>query len=185
MGMQDCYYYTCCLSWTLDSWLELSLLKFFCGYYFGRCSSKLAQLVPLPYFCGKFYCCSDYMIFLSLFLYVIRMSLSTLSFLAQLRLWKCLAVECFPFSYDLKGFKFTISSHLLSLGSVLTAFLYAFNLLGLVNLNLKKCNHEFFEVKSSDLLQLKTYSSIYIFTNVCWNITWINKSDAFSFLHLL
>ena len=106
---------------------------------------------------------TDYMIFLSVFLYVIRMSLSTVSFLAQLRLWKCLAVECFPFSYDLKGFKFTINSHLLSLGSVLTAFLYAFNLLGLVNLNLKKCNHEFFEKSKAVIFYNWKLTIVFIF----------------------
>ena len=35
--MWNCWSFTCFLSWTL-----------FFRYYFGRCSSELAQLVPLP-----------------------------------------------------------------------------------------------------------------------------------------
>ena len=53
--------------------------------YFGRCLSKVAQLVPLSYSEGSFLInlivC---MIFLSPFLDVTRMSMSTVSFLAQL-----------------------------------------------------------------------------------------------------
>ena len=32
---------------------NVASLHLFCRYYFGRCSSKLAQLVPLPYFRGR------------------------------------------------------------------------------------------------------------------------------------
>ena len=57
----------------------------FCRYYFGRCSSELAQLVPLPFFkTGLLIILIDCMIFLLLFLDVTRMSMSTVSFLAQL-----------------------------------------------------------------------------------------------------
>ena len=31
-------------------------LSFFCRYYFGRCSSELAELVPLPYSRGRSIC---------------------------------------------------------------------------------------------------------------------------------
>ena len=48
-------------------------LSLFYRYYFGRCSSELAQLVLI-----------DCMIFLSPFLVVTRMSMSTVSFLTQL-----------------------------------------------------------------------------------------------------
>ena len=57
----------------------------FYRYYFGRYLSELAQLVPLPYSRGRSTCYSDScMIFLSPFLDVTRMSMSTVSFLAQL-----------------------------------------------------------------------------------------------------
>ena len=49
---------------------NVASLSLFYRYYFGRCSSELAQLIPLPYFQGRstcYYC----MIFLSLFLDVV------------------------------------------------------------------------------------------------------------------
>ena len=57
-------------------------LSLFYSYYFGTCSSELAQLVPLPFSQERStrYC----MIFLSPFLDVTRMSMPTVSFLAQL-----------------------------------------------------------------------------------------------------
>ena len=60
-------------------------LSLFYRYYFGKCSLELAQLVPLLFSLGGvlitlIYC----MIFLSPFLNVTRMSMSTVSFLAQL-----------------------------------------------------------------------------------------------------
>ena len=51
---------------------SVASLSLFYRYYFGRCSSKLAQLVPLPYSRGR-----------PPFLDVTRMSMSTVSFLAQ------------------------------------------------------------------------------------------------------
>ena len=56
-------------------------LSLFYRYYVGRCSSELAQLVPLP---REIYSLFDCMIFLSPFLDVTRMSMSTVSFLVQL-----------------------------------------------------------------------------------------------------
>ena len=57
-----------------------------------------------------------YMNFMSLFLDLIRMFLSKVSFLARLD-WNSLPVECFPLTYDVNGFMFNVNSHLLSLGS--------------------------------------------------------------------
>ena len=60
-------------------------LSLFYRYYFGRCSSELAQLVPLPFFeGGLLVILIDCKIFLSPFLDVTRMSMSTVSFLTQL-----------------------------------------------------------------------------------------------------
>ena len=75
-NMQDCWLFTCCFSWTLGSssgWgqlyplsvfdhskgLALRGLSLFYWYYFGRCSSELAQLVPLPFSWGRSTQCSD------------------------------------------------------------------------------------------------------------------------------
>ena len=50
-------------------------------YYFGRCSSELAQLVPLPFSQRR---STHYSIFLSSFLDLTRTSMSTVSFLTEL-----------------------------------------------------------------------------------------------------
>ena len=63
---------------------NLASLSLFHRYYFSRCSSELAQLVPLPFSRGESTRYSDRLLFLSPFLDVIRMSMSALSFLAQL-----------------------------------------------------------------------------------------------------
>ena len=64
---------------------NVASLSLFYRYYFGRCSSELAQLVPIPFSRGKSTLYSDRcIIFLSPFLDVTRMSMSTVSFLAQL-----------------------------------------------------------------------------------------------------
>ena len=62
---------------------NVASLSLFYRYYFGRCSSELAQLVPLPFLeGGVLVILIDYMIFLSPFLDVTRMSVSTVCFLA-------------------------------------------------------------------------------------------------------
>ena len=64
---------------------NVASLSLFYKYYFGRCSSELAQLVPLPFFeGGLLVILIDCMIFLSPFPDVTRMSMSTVSFLARL-----------------------------------------------------------------------------------------------------
>ena len=37
---------------------DVASLSLFCRYYFGRCSSELAQVVLFPYFRGRFPCYS-------------------------------------------------------------------------------------------------------------------------------
>ena len=62
---------------------NVASLYLFYRYYFGRCSSELAQLVPLPFLQGGLLVILiDCIIFLSPFLDVTRMSMSTVSFLA-------------------------------------------------------------------------------------------------------
>ena len=54
-------------------------------YYFARCSSKLAQVVRFPYSRGGLLVILiNWMVFLSPFLDVVSMSMSTVSCLAQL-----------------------------------------------------------------------------------------------------
>ena len=64
---------------------NVASLSLFYRYYFGKCSSELAQLVLLPFSRGRCTPYSDRLHdFLSRFLDVTRMSMSTVSFLARL-----------------------------------------------------------------------------------------------------
>ena len=64
---------------------NLAGLSLFYRYYSGRCSSELAELVPLPYSQGRATRYSNRLHdFLSQFLDVTKMSKSTVSFLAEL-----------------------------------------------------------------------------------------------------
>ena len=67
---------------------NVASLSLFYSYYFGRCSSELAQLaqlVPLPYSRGRSTRYSDRLHVFSVTIpNVTRMSMSTVSFLAQL-----------------------------------------------------------------------------------------------------
>ena len=81
------------------------------------CSSELAQLVPIPYFLGNSIYYSDRSHdFLSPVLDVRKLSMSTVSFLAQLESG-ILSTECFLLTYDLNGLKSRINRHLLTVGS--------------------------------------------------------------------
>ena len=65
--------------------LKVASLSLFYRCYVGRCSSELAQLVPLPYSQERSTCYSDRLHnFLTPFPDVTRMSMSIVSFLKQL-----------------------------------------------------------------------------------------------------
>ena len=90
----------------------------FYRHYFGRCSSELAQLVPLPFSQGRFTCYSDRLH--DFFVTISRCYKDVYvnsSFLGTARLWNSLPRECFPLTYDLRGFKSRINIYLLTLGS--------------------------------------------------------------------
>ena len=97
---------------------NLTSLSLFYRYYFGKCSSELPQLVPLPFsrgrstrysdrlhdFCGTIpRCYKD--------VYVNSFFPRTPS------LWNSLPIECFPLTYSLNGFKSRINRPLLTVGS--------------------------------------------------------------------
>ena len=85
MNMQDCWSFTCCLSEPLAHRRNVASLSLFYRYYFGRCSSELAQLVPLPYSRGRSTCYSDRLHDFSVTIFrCYKMTISTVSFLAQL-----------------------------------------------------------------------------------------------------
>ena len=84
---------------------NVASLSFVYRYFFGRCSSELAQLVPLPYSPRRSTCYSDRFCFLSQFLDVTRISMSTVSFLMQLAQKQFFFITCFMdshFSLDIK-----------------------------------------------------------------------------------
>ena len=94
---------------------RLSLLY---SYYYGRCSSELAQLVPLPFSKGRSTRYSDKWHDHSVTItrcykgvYVNRF------FPCRARLWNSLSIECPPLTYNLNGFKSRINTHLLTVGS--------------------------------------------------------------------
>ena len=102
--------------WHIDQ--NVTSLSLFWRYCFGRCSSKLAQLVPLPYSQGRSTCYSDRLHDFSVTIPRCYKDAYVNSFFpGTARLWNSLPIECFPFTYDLNGFKSRINRHLLTIGS--------------------------------------------------------------------
>ena len=79
---------------------------------FGRCSSELAQLVPLSFSRWRSTHYSDRLYdFLSPFLDVKDVFVNSF-FLSTARVWNSLPIECFPLTYNLNGFNSRINIHL-------------------------------------------------------------------------
>ena len=93
---------------------NVTSLSLFYSYYFGRCSSELDSTGSLSFFLvvGLLVILIDCMIFLSPFLDVARISVSTVSFLAQLGP----GILCLS-NVFLNVFKSRINRHLLTVGS--------------------------------------------------------------------
>ena len=99
-------------------------LSFFYMYYFGRCSSELAQLVPLPFSQGKSTRYSDRLRDFSVTIPRCYKDVYVNSFFPHTtKLWNSLPIERFPLTYDLIDFKSRINRHLLTVGSFYTHFL--------------------------------------------------------------
>ena len=93
-------------------------LSLFYRYYFGRCSSELARLVPLPFSRGRSTRYSDRLHDFSVTIPRCYKDVYVNSlFPRTVKLWNSLPIECFPLTYDLSGFKFRINRHLLTVGS--------------------------------------------------------------------
>ena len=103
---------------------NVASLSLFYRYYFGRCSSELAQLVPLPYSRGRSTCYSDR---LHDFSVTIPRCYKDV-FPRTARLWNSLPIECFPLTYDLSGFKSRINRYLFNCRFFLIRFPVCFNL---------------------------------------------------------
>ena len=93
-------------------------LSFFFRYYFGRWSSELAQLVPLPFSQGRSTRYSDrlYDFFVTIPRCYKDVYVNSF-FRCTAKLWNYLPIEWFPLTYDLSGFKSRINRHLLTVGS--------------------------------------------------------------------
>ena len=117
MDMQDCWSFTCCFSWTLGSSSNVANLSFFYRYYFGRCSSELAQLVPLLFSQGRSTRYSSRLYDFSVTIRRCYKDVYVNSFFPRAtKLWNSLPRECFSLTYDLSGFKSRMNRHHLTVG---------------------------------------------------------------------
>ena len=95
---------------------NVASLSLFYRYYLGRCSSELAQLVPLLKG-GLLVILIDCMISVTL-LWCYKDVYVNSSFPHIARLCNSLPIECFPLTYYLSGFKSIINRHLLTVVSL-------------------------------------------------------------------
>ena len=97
---------------------NVATLSLFYIYYFGRCSSELAQLVPLPYSRERSTCYSDRLHDSSVTIPRCYKDVYVNSFFPRTaRLWISLPIECFPLIYDLSSFKSRINRYVLTAAS--------------------------------------------------------------------
>ena len=97
---------------------NLPSLSFFYRYYFGKYSSELAQLVPLPDSRGKSTCYTDRLHNFSITIPWCYKDIYDNSFFpCTARLWIYLPKECFPLTYDLNGFRSRVKGNILTAGS--------------------------------------------------------------------
>ena len=97
---------------------NVASLSLFYRYYFGRCSSELAQLVPLPFSRGRSTRHSDRLHDFSVNISKCYKDVYVNSFFpCTAKLWNSLPIKCFPLTYDCSCFKSRISRHLLTVGS--------------------------------------------------------------------
>ena len=87
-------------------------------YYFSRCSSELAELVPLPFSRGRSTCYSDRLHDFSVTIARCNKDVYVNSFFPHTtRLWSFLHIECLPLTYHLNSLKSRITRHLLTVSS--------------------------------------------------------------------
>ena len=97
---------------------NVASLSLFYRYYFGRCSSELAQLFPLPFSQGRSTRYSDRLHDFSVTFPRCYKDVYVNGFFPRTaKHWNSLPIECFPLTYDLSGFKSGINKHLLTVGS--------------------------------------------------------------------
>ena len=97
---------------------NMASLSLFCRHYFGRCSSELALLVPLPFLRGRSTRYSDSLHVCSVTIPRCYKDIYVNCFFPRTAgLWNSLPVEFFPLTYDLSGFKSRIDRHFLTVAS--------------------------------------------------------------------
>ena len=97
---------------------NVASLRLLYRYYFGRCSSELAQLVPFPYSRGRSTRYIDRLHDFSVTIPRCYKDVYVNSFFPRTaRLRNSLLIECFPLTNDLSGFKSRINRYLLTVGS--------------------------------------------------------------------
>ena len=96
---------------------NVASLNLFYWYYFGRCSSELAQLVPHPFSQRRSTRYSDRSHDISVTIPRCYKDAYVNSFFHRTAgLWNMLPIKCFPLMYALNGFKSRINRHLLTVG---------------------------------------------------------------------
>ena len=92
---------------------NVASLSLFYRCYFGRRSSELAQLVPLPFSCGRSSCYSDRLHDFSVAIPRCYKDIYVNGYVnffpGTARLWNPLPIECFSLTYNLNDFKSRIS----------------------------------------------------------------------------
>ena len=97
---------------------NIASLSLFYRYYFGRCSSELAELVPLPFSRGRSARYSDRFYDFSVTIPRCYKDVYVNSFFPRtVRLWNSMPIECFHLTYDLSGFRSRINRYLSTVGS--------------------------------------------------------------------
>ena len=97
---------------------NVASLSLFYRYCFGRCSSELAELVPLTFSRGRSTCYSDRLHDFSVTIPRCYKDVYVNSFFSHTaKLWNYLPIECFPLSFNLNVSKSRINRHLLIVGS--------------------------------------------------------------------
>ena len=85
---------------------NVASLSLFSKYYYGRCSSELAELVPLPYSRGRSTRYSNRLHDFSVTIPRCYKNVYLNNFFPRTaRLWNSLSIECFPLTYDFSDFK--------------------------------------------------------------------------------
>ena len=89
---------------------NVASVSLFYMYYLGKCSSEVAQLVPLPYSRGRSICYSYRLHRFSVTISRCYKNVYVrIFFPCTTRLWNSLPIERFTLTYDLNGFKTRIN----------------------------------------------------------------------------